>query len=56
MQSKLTVKTNKGSYPITIVRGALSCVGELLNLSNRVKELEENNRRLQDAVFGTKLF
>lgn len=30
--------------------------GELLNLSNRVKELEENNRRLQDAVFGTKLF
>ncbi|MBE6656585.1 MAG: 3-dehydroquinate synthase, partial [Ruminococcaceae bacterium] len=36
MHSTLTVKTNKGSYPITIARGALSCVGELLNLSRRV--------------------
>ena len=32
----LTVKTSKGSYPITIERGALARVGELLTLSRRV--------------------
>ena len=36
MQSTLTVKTSKGSYPITVERGALSRVGSLLKLSRRV--------------------
>ena len=36
MQSTLTVKTSKGSYPITVARGALARVGELLDLSRRV--------------------
>ena len=30
--------------------------GELLALSERTHALEESNRRLHDAVFGTKLF
>ncbi len=36
MQSTLTVKTSKGSYPITVERGALARVGTLLELSRRV--------------------
>lgn len=36
MQSTLTVKTSKGSYPITVARGALAKAGALLNLSRRV--------------------
>ena len=36
MQSTLTVKTSKGSYPITVARGALARVGTLLELSRRV--------------------
>lgn len=36
MQSMLTVKTSKGSYPITISRGSLARAGELLELSRRV--------------------
>ncbi len=34
--STLTVKTAKGSYPITVARGALSRVGTLFDLSRRV--------------------
>ncbi len=36
MQSTLTVKTSKGSYPITIARGAIKDASTLLNLSRRV--------------------
>lgn len=36
MQSTLTVKTSQGSYPITVKRGALAHVGELLSLDRRV--------------------
>ena len=36
MQSTLTVKTSKGSYPITIERGALTHADTLLTLARRV--------------------
>lgn len=36
MQTTLTVQTSKGSYPITVARGALSRVRELLDLHRRV--------------------
>ena len=36
MQSSLSVKTERGAYPITVLRGALAQIGEYLSLCRRV--------------------
>ncbi len=36
MQATLTVKTERGEYPITLLRGAITHIGDYLSLSRRV--------------------